>query len=524
MKNNRSYWIVSREFAGLAEAGGVKDVASSLAKGFSSLHWDVTAFLPLYGCTSITNVENFDLVENISATIKIGDAIEKVVFSEGYFQGIHVVFVVNKHFTSKMGVYTYTRLEEALNKELRSGQGHVDARLISILFQKAVIEYGVLLHSSPDVFHCQDAHTSLIPFLVNKNKKTTSHYCNTKFFITIHNAGSVYRDQCDSIEQASNLLNLPKEDFLEYSIAGKPEPFLLSQDFATFTTVSPWYAKELFDVNNHFSEDISKFFVSKKFNIKGITNGIDIDLYNPDSKKKSFLPFVYNPQKGNLKGKYQCRKHFLSKYNKIHVCTDEKKIDRIFQHGILDETENTEKKPVYFSFHARLVHQKGIDVLTEAARIVLSSRPNARFIIIGQGAKVFEDVNIEFAKKYFGKYIYFQGYDKALSRLCIAVSDFLVLPSFFEPCGLQDFIGQIYGTLPIAHACGGLNKILHEKTGFLYYKNDAQTLANTLIDLIDRMEKEPKYFDKMIAYSAKYVKTEYSWEKIIKEKYLPLCL
>ncbi len=524
MNNKKTYWIVAREYAGLAEAGGVKSVVTSLAQGMKKSCWDVTVFMPLYGCTAISEVDDFDIIDNASFEIIVDGVPHRIVCTQGFFHGIKVIFVVNTHFTSKMGVYTYTRLEEAMNPTLKSGEGHIDANLISVLFQKSVIHYGVKMSMNPDVFHCQDAHTSLIPYLVNQDSRLKKTYKNTKFVVTIHNAGSVYRDQFSSLSQASSLLGAAEKDLRSFVINGRVEPFLLSQQYARFTTVSPWYAQELQNPENEFSSDISKEFKKRNFSIEGITNGIDYFHYDPSNKKVSKLPFTFDPIRSDLHGKFECRNYFLKTYKSVHTCSEEKKIDRIFQSGILLNDPKSTDHPVYFAFHGRLVHQKGVDVLTKAAKIVLEKRKNVRFVVMGHGTKELEVENMNLANTFLGKYIFFQGYDKALSRLCIAICDFLVLPSFFEPCGLLDFIGQIYGTIPVAHACGGLQKIIHEKTGFLYNKNDPINLANTLIDLVDKKTKEESKLNEMITYSAQYVKNEYSWDKVISEKYLPFFL
>ncbi len=519
----KKYWIVAREYAGLAEAGGVKNVVRSLAEGFKNLGWPVTVFMPLYGCTAVSSVKDFDIIDNTSIEIQIAGKQYRVVFSQGYFHGVRIVFIVNAHFTSKMGVYTYTRLEEALYPEQKSGEGHSDANIISILFQKSVIEFGIISGEKPDLIHCQDSHTALIPFLINTDDDIKKNYKTTKFVITIHNAGSVYRDQCESLSAASELLNIDEAKLKPFCIDGKPEPFLLSQSYAQFTTVSPWYAEELGNPTNPYCSDICEEFSKREFDIIGITNGIDYSYYDPNNNKLSKIPFAFNPLIRDLEGKRKCLDLFLSTYNTIHTCNETKKIDRITQHGILSNSKKNDV-PVYFAFHGRLVHQKGIEVLVEAAKIVLGSRSNARFIVIGQGTDEFEKVNIDMAHEYFGKYLYFQGYDKPLSRLCIAVSDFLLLPSFFEPCGLQDFIAQIYATIPVAHACGGLNKIIHEKTGFLYKSNDALTLSQLLINLIDEKNKDKESFVDIIEHASNYVLHDFSWDKIIKEQYMPLFL
>ena len=482
---NKKYWIAAREYSGLAEAGGVKNVVTSLAQGFSKIGWDVTVFIPLYGCTNFKYIKGFRLLDTISVDFTIDSKVFKIKFCKGYLDGVRIIFIVNSIFTRKMGVYTYTSIEESLVSNFKSGTGHVDSSIMSVLFQKSVVEYGKIANKYPEVFHCQDAHTALIPFLSNSKDSLQEHYKYTKFFVTIHNAGDAYRSQIDSVNKASVLLDLPEETFTNYTINNTVEPFLLSQKYAQFTTVSPWYAEELLD-KTQLDNSIIPEFLHRKFLITGITNGIDYELYNPTDKNASKLPFVYNPLIGDLQGKYDCRKLFLDTYNVINVDTDTKKIDKIYQYGVLlDKINSTDDDSVYFVFHGRLVHQKGVDILAKAAKIVLQQRQNARFIVMGQGDSLFEQEQSHLAQDNYGKYLYFKGYNKALARFVIAMGDFIVLPSFFEPCGLEDFIGQILGTIPVAHACGGLKKIKHGKTGYLYNKNTPELLASTLIELVD---------------------------------------
>ncbi len=517
---NKKYWIAAREYSGLAEAGGVKNVVTSLAHGFSKIGWDVTVFIPLYGCTDFKYIKGFRLLDTIAVDFTIDSKLFKIKFCKGYFDGVQIIFIINSIFTQKLGVYTYTKLEEAMFSDFKSGTGHIDSSIMSVVFQKAVVEYGKIANEYPDIFHCQDAHTALIPFLVHSKDSLQEHYKYSKFFVTIHNAGDAYRCQIGSVYEASMLLGLPEETFSNYTINNTVEPFLLSQKYAQFTTVSPWYAEELLD-NTQLDNSIISEFMNRKFPITGITNGIDYELYNPKDKDASKLPFTYNPLIGDLQGKYDCRKLFLDTYNVVNVDTETKKIDKIYQHGVLfDKINSTDDDSVYFVFHGRLVHQKGVDVLAKAAKIVLEQRSNARFVIMGHGDSLFEQEHSNLAQDNYGKYIYFKGYDKALSRLVIAMGDFIVLPSFFEPCGLEDFIGQILGTIPVAHACGGLKKIIHGKTGYLYHKNTPELLAKILIELVDFKQKNTLH--DMIQYSANYVKNEYSWVSIINDQYMPL--
>ena len=183
-----------------------------------------------------------------------------------------------------------------------------------------------------------------------------------------------------------------------------------------------------------------------------------------------------------------------------------------------------ENKPnnVYFSYHGRIVHQKGLEVLADAAEMIMEKNPDCCFMIMGQGDRVLENTHITLAEKYTGRYMYIRGYDRAFVRLCVASADFIVLPSFFEPCGLEDFIGQIFGTIPIAHATGGLKKIINGQTGFLYKPNTPENLAEKMLELAVKKHTDPEKLREIATYAAKYVFSEYSWKNIIEQHYLPM--
>ena len=115
--------------------------------------------------------------------------------------------------------------------------------------------------------------------------------------------------------------------------------------------------------------------------------------------------------------------------------------------------------PCTFPIMGVLPGKKGLDVLAKSAQLVLDHVPEARFVVLGQGDPVLESNLVRMSMRYNGRFVFLGGYERSLARMAVATSDFLVLPSMFEPCGLEDYIGQIYGTIPVAHAVGGLKKI-----------------------------------------------------------------
>ncbi|MBR1638699.1 MAG: glycogen/starch synthase [Treponema sp.] len=512
-------WVVSMECAGIAEAGGVKNVTYSICKEFAELKHAVTLFIPVFGCTTFDSLEKKipENGEELSAEVSLCGKKETVVFTQAVSTvgGFDVVLINNPRFAQKQGIYTYTEAEEKENESHVKGTGHKDSLYIDTLFQKAVCAYGSLIPRGeiPDILHCQDASTSVLPAYISENKafkKTTS-------VVTIHNAGPFYHHEFSSIGEAAWYTGLETE-ILENSLNGSSvEPFLIAANAgAHLTTVSEHYALELTEPSNmQLTDGLSYVFSKKNIPIKGITNGFDFERYNPSVKECSRLPFEYNPEAGEFDGKLKCRKFFVQNI----VNTNNFDADGIKKYGRLDcSAEYT--KEIFIAYHGRVTSQKGISVLTESIPYILGNFPNVRFILAGQGETFLENEIIELTKKFPGKITFMNGYNQTVVRLVTAVSDFVVLPSFFEPCGLEDFIAQAFGTVPVAHRTGGLNKIT-EKTGFLYEDNTAGSLTAKLSEVIMLKQLKPSVITKIIKAGASSVHHEYLWKNVIQKKYVP---
>ncbi len=510
-------WVVSMECAGIAEAGGVKNVTYSICKEFFELKHSVTLFIPVFGCNSFANLQKKD-TEELSAVISLCGKKETVTYTQAVYTdcGFDVVLINNHRFAEKEAVYTYTEAEQEADSAHVKGTGHTDSLYLDTLLQKAVCAYGNLIprNEIPDILHCQDASTAVLPAYIASNKA----FKKTHSVVTIHNAGPFYHHEFSSIGEAAWYTGLETE-MLENSMNGASvEPFLLAAEAgASLTTVSEHYAEELMDPSNMQLTDGLSYIISKKgISIKGITNGFDFDRYNPVDKECSKLPFEYSPETGDFDGKLKCRKFFVQNI----VNTNNYDTEGIKKFGHLDcSTEYT--KEIFIAYHGRITSQKGISVLTEVIPNILGNFPNARFVLAGQGETFLENEIIELTKKFPGKIAFMNGYNQTVVRLVTAVSDFAVLPSYFEPCGLEDFIAQAFGTVPIAHRTGGLNKIVEGKTGFLYDGNTTGSLTAKLAEIIMIKQLKPSVINKIIKSGASVVHHEYLWKNVIQKKYLP---
>lgn len=529
MRKKQRVWQAAREYAGFAEAGGVKVVVRSIARVCSQIGLDVTVFLPRYG--SITQPLHAKL---FTKNIELNGQIHTVCYYRLHKAGVRFIFIDAEIFTSKKDIYTYTADEAVLLQTqgipVKKGEGHIDASEMNMLFQRAIHEYAVWKKTVPDVLHCHDAHTALLPILFLTDVRTAEKAKSTRMVVTIHNAGDGYRQSCKTYDEARTLTGF-SESVLQFGMVHTFfEPFIAVAPFAQLTTVSPWYAEELQDPNvSPFSYHFSHALKEKHIGILGITNGIDVSDYNPEKKEVSLLPFKFSLKQTQLAGKYACRDFLIDAIQQtVQPYKD------IEQFGSLHIDES--QRYVYLAYHGRLVPQKGVDVLLKSIPRLLSRQPRLRFLIMGQGVHDLEESSAALAQTYIGSCVYFKGYNRALARLVTASADFIVLPSLFEPCGLEDFISQIFATIPIAHAVGGLHKIIHNKTGFLYYTpkdSSDEVHRDSLVDaVLVQTERffdghaarvlEVPFFYKIANYANKVVQKQFSWEHIVLHNYKPL--
>ena len=512
------------ECAGIAEAGGVKDVTFALAKGFCKEGHSVTLFIPAFGCVSYSNIK--DLSEDFPCNVEIpvGNMTHFISYSKGSFKklGFNVVFVNHSVFKEKNAVYVYTEEDQKKNPKHIRGKGHVDSLFIDSMFSKAVCEYVRYVPESerPDIMHCQDASCALIPCYAEK--LSTEFLKKTKFFVTIHNAGPAYHHDFMNLEQAAYYSGLPYSVLMQAQNGYRVEPFLLSAVYARLTTVSTFYAEELVDPSNDSCTDgLSSLFHNKNVVVHGITNGIDYKIYNPMNRASSKLPYAYSPRRKILAGKLRNRRFFLELCKKKLPSSRRysKYIKDMRRFGWIDDLNG--KNGPYFMYHGRIVMQKGVSLILDSVGILFERYPSAKLFVVGQGDPVIEENIRAVTERYSGKVVFFNGYNDPVSRLVAAASDFALLPSFFEPCCLEDFIAQIYGAIPIAHATGGLKKIIDGKSGFLFTEQSVESFMSA-IDRAVVAKNSRKAFSEMISWTANYIFKEYSWKSVIKNKYIPL--
>jgi starch synthase len=180
--------------------------------------------------------------------------------------------------------------------------------------------------------------------------------------------------------------------------------------------------------------------------------------------------------------------------------------------------------PPLYAFIGRLTAQKGVGVLFKSLEAILPRHDSPLFVVLGSGEKKNEDMFLELADKpqNKGRLFFIPRYDPALARLIYAASDFFLIPSEYEPCGLTDFISQLSGSIPIVHRVGGLVKVRHRETGFSYNQQSPEALCAVLEETARVFITDPQLLDSIRRRAFSEIFSFHTWDRVLEDGYLPL--
>ena len=501
-----SVWHVTREYAGLAEAGGVKDVVRGLAEAQVRAGCRSTVVLPLYGflpepLRSGRAVASFvvSLPDQDKGNAFFDESV-RVLASER--EGVRILLVDSPRFASARDVYTYTARDEEEDHWKTRGSGHWDAHQKNLLLQRAALESVLALRERPDIFHCHDGHTAFLPALAREDARYAAALAQARAVVTIHNAGAGYHQEVWSPDFARLLTGLPGSVIGRGMLGSGVDPLLLAGDYASMVTVSERYAEELVaERDSEMGGGLGRLFRERGIALRGITNGIDPRPWDPRSPGTSGLPSRFDPQTGDLAGKRECRGELLRSLGQPDSGGD----------------------PLY-AFVGRLTGQKGIDVLFHALKELLASSDRRVFVVIGRGEKNMESMLgwLASGSKPGGRLAFIPRYDQDLASLIYAASDFFLVPSAYEPCGLTDFIAQLRGSIPVVHRVGGLVKVRDGETGFSYDEHTPAALAAAVERTTRLFHEQPVLLDQIRRRAFAEVFSLHTWDRVFAESYLPL--
>jgi len=519
-KKIKNIWMLSREYGALAGAGGVKDVVSQLAETLA--RWSgrvVHVVLPCYGFIDPAGLGFRPLAdpaapgELLRCEIDMNhpDKMQKegVTFFNKKINRVFLYLVDADRFREKGDVYTYTAEEESRLSWQKKSMGHHDYFAMNLLLQKAALELMILLDVKPDIIHCHDGHTAILPALIREYSGYRSYFRSTGCLVTIHNAGVGYHQEIADLPYAASTSGLPESVIDGHLLDGKFDPFMVAGSYSLMNTVSENYARELQETeDDRLTGWLGHRLLARHIVIEGITNGIDPALFNPGENEDG-QDFCFDP--GNigddLGGKRRCKIDLLDRVKNGFLNYG------VVQNGYVE----TELEIPLFTFVGRLSEQKGVDVFIDALEALMKRTTAFQVLFLGNGDSAIEKRMVDFSEdeSFRGRVCFLKGFSSVLARKIYAGGDFFVIPSRYEPCGLTDFIAQLYGNIPIVHLVGGLVKVRDGYTGIAYSDNSFDGLLAALQRGLDLFSDRGS-MRKIQMQAVREIEDKYTWSKVMR--------
>lgn len=408
--------FATAEVSPLAKTGGLGDVCGSLPKALASLGHDVVIFMPLYRQARHWLEKNGVTPYPASPSIPIAWAnwVAEAMFLRTTLPGtdIPLILVANEHFFERDQIYA------------RAADGTDDFLLRYTFFCRAVIRGCEVLDLRPDILHAHDWHTALLPVYLHSGLRGEPHFAHTRSVYTIHNLQYQGAAGADAFPLTGLHSRYWAPDALEHF--GTLNPMKGGILFADqVTTVSPTYAREIRTSEHGAGLDGVLRAMSPK--LTGVLNGIDVDEWNPATDPLVPSPFDADTLKDKVKNKRVLVREAGFKFSA--------------------------KTPVIGAV-SRLVGQKGFQLLIPILDRLLAA--GAQVALLGSGEPELEEALQTIAARHPSHCRVWIGFDNALAHRIYAGSDLLLMPSMYEPCGLNQMYALRYGTLPVVRLTGGL--------------------------------------------------------------------
>ncbi len=465
--------FAASEAVPFAKTGGLADVAGSLPPALAALGHDVSVVMPRY---RQVDVAAYNLKHVSSFFVPLGTWKERCdVFKGRMGRNVTVYFINKDIYYDRPELYRTARADYPDNAER------------FIFFSRAVLELCAALDLRPEIVHCNDWQTGLVPLYLKKIYGGAEPLRRTRSVFTVHNLG--YQGLFWHWDM--RLTGLGWDVFTPDGIEfwGKMNLLKAGLVYADIvTTVSKTYSREI--QTPEYGSGLEGVLVKRAKDLYGILNGIDYDEWDPSRDRA--IPRTFSAARPA--GKVACKKALLARLN-------------------LPDTG----EPL-IGMVTRLVDQKGLDIVTEALPEILSL--GVQLVILGTGDVKYHQVLTDAAGRYQDRMRVLLQYNDGLAKNIYSGSDLFLMPSRYEPCGLGQMIALRYGTVPVVRRTGGLADTVvdcHGKTGrctgFLFEEYSAEALVECLRRALEVYGKPKKW--KLLMQAG--MKQDFSWEQSAKE-------
>lgn len=462
--------FVSSEAVPYIKTGGLADVVGSLPKYFDRNEYDVRVMLPKYACMDAAFLPNLRFVCHFYVNLNWRKQYVGILESE--YRGIHYYFVDNEFYFA--GSSPYNNIYEDVEK--------------FAYFSKAVLASLPYIDYAPDVIHCHDWQTGLVPVYLHTAFGDDNFYAGIKTVFSIHNLKFQGRWR---IREVIDITGLPEQIFNDKELESYGEANYLKGGVVyadAVTTVSPSYANEI--TTQEGGEGLHGLMNARRNVLHGILNGIDYDEFNPQTD-----PYIESnfSSKSVLSGK-KANKAALQKELGLPVR------ESAFVIGIV----------------SRLTEQKGFDLVSYIMDDLVSQL-DVQIVILGTGESKFENVFHHFHSQYPDKVSAYIGYSEEKAHKIYASADAFLMPSLFEPCGLSQMMSMRYGTIPIVRETGGLkdtvqayNEYENTGTGFSFCNFNADDMKYVVEYAYHVFRDKRKAWEDMMQRA---MAQDFSWNK-----------
>ncbi len=420
--------MVSSEAAPLAKTGGLADVVGSLPSALKAFGDEVAVVIPRYGGIDVSRARR--VYDDLN--IYLGG----VLYPTSVYQGAEefpLYLVDCPPLFNRKGFYG------------ESGLDYPDNYIRFAVFSRAAIAVARFLFR-PDLFHCHDWQAGLVPVYLRQAFATDPTFLGVKTLFTIHNLGYQGLFPASVLPEISLDQSVYRPDGLEFfgQIALIKGGIMFSD---AINTVSPTYAREIQTPEQGFGLDGA--LRSRASVLTGILNGVDYRDWSPDVDR--LIPANFSAD--DLSGKAACKRALIAEFGLPAGAMDAPLI------GIV----------------SRFTSQKGTDLVAEAAPQIVGA--GAYLVALGNGEPQYEENLSRLAVEFPGRIAVKIGFDNGLAHRVEAGADMFLMPSRYEPCGLNQIYSLRYGTIPIVRATGGLDDTIDEGTGFKFKDYSAASLV-----------------------------------------------
>ncbi|MFQ5949541.1 MAG: glycogen synthase GlgA [Nitrospiria bacterium] len=468
--------IAASEVVPYAKTGGLADVLGGLSTTLSRKGLSVVVFLPLYTGVDLQGSLLRPAGKRISVPISQRKEDGELFVHES--EGVSYYFLKKDRYFARPGIYGTSEGDYPDNAER------------FLFFSRGVLEAIKILGIQPDIFHCHDWHTGLIPLYLKTSY--SNDFQNAPSLFTIHNLGYQGIFQ----REAWHLFNLSEDYLSDQALQFDGRINFLKGGILyadVLSTVSLKYAEEI--QTTAYGNRLEPFLIRRRRDLFGILNGLDTKEWNPANDP--YIPFQYDAKR--LSGKERCKASLQEE----------------FALPIRGGTP-------LLAMITRLAGQKGIDLATAAIENMM--KWNIQLVILGSGEKKYETVLKSLAERYPNQMAVKIAYDHSLAHRIEAGADIFLMPSQYEPCGLNQMMSLRYGTVPVVRATGGLDDTITQFNPGTLRGNGFKFKAYTPTAFLRQIRKalslypERKKWDALIRNG---MNVDYSWETAA-ERYINL--